>query len=140
MRNPPSLFFCDLDNTLVDTNLEKNFIKYSLIRSNLLFPFCFNLVLHYFVKSFFYILRRRFSYKFFYYNLSQIQMSKLVDKWISSDTFSSINLNFNILNQIEEKDILIILTNCPDFNCIVSFILSTSEIPFWQASIPSPAS
>jgi len=111
------LIVSDLDGTIIDISLEKNFITY-LFREDKLFFYTLvpNIIFHHIFKFFYFLFNKNFKFKFYYYGLSLPKIKDHVSNWLSQLRIGG-NLRFNkkLLDIIDSHCRAIIVTNCPSF-------------------------
>jgi len=105
------LILTDLDGTLVNKNLEREFLLYFLISHKFRYRKFINLGYYFLSKIF----SNSNNIKYFYYDIPVDYVCSTVDGWLKNSNFSELKINKDILNLKSVKDKLFVLTNCPSF-------------------------
>lgn len=115
-RNSRKLVFSDLDHTLINESLEKNFIKFVLFHGfpfNFLLPFM--LLTHFFIRQFCNVFGYKNKFKMYYFGIRKKDLKILISRWISSSYPHQLNINIEVLESWNKSKYFIVLSNCPSF-------------------------
>ena len=104
----------DLDGTIVDKNLELDFIIFFLKQRGLFFQKLLNLLLWFSYKLFIKMNLMTGDFKFVYYNIKTKRLNESVESWLNS-LKEGTKINHNIIRQKSFENHIFILTNCPSF-------------------------
>lgn len=108
------LIISDLDYTLINGNVEKEFLIFNMLRPNDLniLPYL-TFLLHFIVKRIFKTLGISFPFKLFYLPYDKPFFSNNLKRWIRSVKKEDIIINETLSNKIRSSSQSIILTSCP---------------------------
>tara|TARA_B100000902_G_C27291035_1_gene907149 strand:- start:1424 stop:2002 length:579 start_codon:yes stop_codon:yes gene_type:complete len=108
------LIISDLDFTLINGNVEKEFLIFNMLRPNDLniLPYV-SFLLHFIVKKLFKTLGISFPFKLFYIHYDKPSFTNNLKRWIRSVKINDIEINETLSNKIRSSTQSIILTSCP---------------------------
>jgi len=108
------LIITDLDYTLVNTNLERDFIIFNIIRpySTNIIPI-FALFYHLVIKKIFNLIGIKYNFKLFYFPYNKSTFNFSLKRWLTNIKKNEIFINKNIINKFQNSKLNIVLTSCP---------------------------
>ncbi len=110
------MIITDLDNSLVNSNLERDFVLYNILHPQSIdLFFIIGVLLHSFGKNLFKLFNINFPFKLFYVSHDKEKFLTSINHWLKSRNQSSYQINKEIINHFEESSVNIVLTACPYF-------------------------